>query len=163
MAIARPLDYFHLGVRGVIQGDPDGIVSGDLPVVGDATGGASTATLHYGNVTTGPDKLDVLMRFNWMLMEASGNAGLDMKVRVTKTLPFEGTAERVLMARSSLNDDFERQDFSGGLWLFPQKGDSVAFTLSGNNVDGSTSSILVHGYYWYMGRLRRRLFENPLV
>lgn len=159
----RPLDYFHLGVRGVIAGDPDGMVSGDLLVTGDGTGGTQVAELHYGDVTEGPDKLDVMMRFNWITVNASVAAGADVNVSFNKTLPWGGTAARRLMGTAVLpDDDFLRQDFSGGLWLFPQKGDSIVFTLVGNNVNTAILQIVVHGYFWYMGRLRRRLMENPL-
>ncbi len=167
VTVQRPLDYFHLGIKGVIAGDPDGIFSGDLEGVGDGTGGKLSIELHYGNVTTGPDKLDIAMRLNWITVQnpTDGVNASKVNVQYTKTLPFGGGASRQILGFREVLTDAEAGEltsFPDGLWTFPQKDDSLFIKLESVNTDALTMSLVIQGYFWYMGRLRRRLMEDPL-
>jgi len=165
---ARPIDYFHLGVRGVIEGDPDGLFSFDNPVVHDASGGLVSFAFHYGNVTTGPNKLDVLMRLNWLHLHGVGATVTNLRCSLTKTLPWFGGAERVIFGPDESSggdlaaDENAHVEFINGLWVFPQKGDSQFLEFVSTNVNGATLTMTGQGYFWYMGRLRRRVMENPI-
>lgn len=160
---ARPINLTNLGVRGIIPGDPDGFFQGDEAITGDASGGISTFSFFYGDVTNIESKpTDVLFRLNWLRVVNNHSAAIpNLEVSFFKTVPWNGTAERGLHRVTTLaSRNSTDLDFRGGLWVLSQKRDGEFVRLTHDNVNTAVVHIVFQGYYWYMGRLRLREAEQ---
>ncbi len=165
VVISRPVHYFHLGVRGIIDGDPDGILTGELISTGNGTGGNHTLNLDWVTNAGDPKPDDVMVRINWINIASEIANAADHRIFLTKTLPWDGATVRqlgIITTGDLTPGGGMHLDFAQGLWMFPQKDDTAFLQTVSTNVDLSVKSFTLQGYYWYMGRLRRRLMENPL-
>jgi len=162
VGIELPLTFHHLGVKGVIEGDPDGFVSGDLVGTADASGGTLDVGLTWANAND-ETPADVLVRINHISVVCANSTVTDVRVFLTKTLPWTGVTQRRIIGAGDLSDDGKEVDYASGLWVWSQKADQLLLNAVAGNVDTTTMTLSCQGFYWYMGRLRRRLFEYPVA
>ncbi len=166
MAIANEevIRFMNLGIKGVVQGDPDGFFSQEVAITGDASGGTITHLATLGP-SAGGQPVDMLMRLNFVSMGTRHSAVIqNAHVAITLGLPFNAADNPLLtdVLTPSDNDDdlgirtVMFRDFREGLWTLAQKDTRFYASFLCDNVNGAVMEFTLQGYYWYMGRLRRR-------
>jgi len=153
--------YQNLGIKGVYPGDPDGIFTGQQAETHDASGGTVTRTFTHG---ANPD---MLLRLNWFsVTNAFASDVGNLVVSLITTIPYEGDAQFREILRAvdiTIRNDVQKE-WINGLWVHTQKRDVDGGFLRvvTDNENGAVVTTMFAGFYWYMGRLRRREMAGSL-
>ncbi len=164
IAATTPLVYTNLGMRGIVEGNPDGFFSALASGAGDATGGTHTVRILRGP-TAAASPVDILMRLDSITAINNHTVAIaNMVISFTNTNNFllgsGGGIVHLARVLSFVNRSHFIRDFAEGMWTWPQKSDSATYmSLVLDNVDTAVVSLHVQGRYWYAGPRRLAAME----
>ncbi len=156
---STPLTYTNMPVHGVVVGNPDGIFSGTISSVGDATGGSNTAALLIG--ASGAEPLDVVYAVdNWFVKNLHSAQIATVRLALINGLLLGATSFELFSSATLAATTTIRGNVAQPLYRWTQKGDSTTLIqLQADNLDTANMRLSVQGRYWYMGPRRLAAFE----
>jgi len=164
------LKWTNIPVRGVIEGEPDGIFGGRVSHIGDASGGTAVSRLRLGPLIVNAP-VDIIMKLTYATFVNTTNASdlLLAQMQMSQTTsdilfdnPGAGAAGGIrlganILATATLGPiQTLALDPRQGIWTWPQKGDQTIYMLASttNPGAGTFGILVVQGHYWYIGPRR---------
>jgi len=144
----NPLVFRDLGARLPILGNPDGVVSGQVLGIHDASGGNMTMNL------TGADAGEVLLRLHYFVGVNLNNAVTLGHIQLAANVFNDDLALDVVDRFSLAASASVSRGFAEGMYFLVEKTTTTVVQYLTTNINGAIAVLQVQGVYWYMSRLR---------